>query len=70
MKIPNRLSNRFIVTLPVGLERTIETAAKHRNCSKAEIIRAALYENLREFLSKDNTRLRPKKLQRVEKENE
>jgi len=47
-------SPKFIVTLPPALKRVVEKAAQHRGCSQAEIVKAALYEHLREFIDVDN----------------
>ena len=41
--------NRLIVSLPSALKRIVEKSAKHRGCSQAEIIRAALYEHLSDY---------------------
>lgn len=42
---------RLIFTLPLALKQAVEQAAEHRGCSQAEIVKAALYEHLRQFLS-------------------
>lgn len=44
---------RIIVTLPPILKRVLEQTADHRECSNAEIVRAALYEHLREAIQQD-----------------
>jgi len=49
-------STRFIVTLPTGLRRVLKTAAGHRGCSQAEVVKAALYGHLKDFLVEDNKR--------------
>ena len=49
-----RNNPRLILTLPKALKRVVEKAAEHRNCSQAEIVKAALYEHLANFLVEDN----------------
>ena len=46
--------SRLIITLPDALKRTINKASKRRGCSKAEIVRTALYDHLKEFIEVDN----------------
>jgi len=47
-------SKRFIVTLPQGLQRAMRMAAEYRGCSQSEVVRAALYEHLKDFVSEDS----------------
>ncbi|GEM_PF-3362961 len=43
-------NKRFLVTLPQGLRRAMKLAAENRGCSQAEIVKAALYQHLKEFV--------------------
>lgn len=41
---------KLLVTLPKKLKETLAKVAAVRNCSQAEIVRAALYQHLRKEL--------------------
>jgi len=45
---------RLLITLPEALRRVVKESAKHRGCSQAEVIRGSLYQNLGDFIDKDN----------------
>lgn len=45
---------RLILTLSKGLKRVVKYAAEYRGCSQAEIVKSALYDHLKEFISLDN----------------
>lgn len=47
-------NKRFVITLSSCLKRSLSKASKHRNCSQAEVIRAALNIHLKEFIERDN----------------
>jgi len=42
------------LVVPPALKRAVKEAAEHRGCSVAEVIKAALYEHLKEFIAEDN----------------
>ena len=44
-----KTKKHFLVTLPDGLYRAIKKASESRGCSKAEIVRTALYDHLKAF---------------------
>jgi hypothetical protein len=42
---------KLLITIPVALKRAVEKAAEYRGCSQAEIVRTALYEHLKSFVT-------------------
>ena len=46
-------NQRIIVTLPPVLRRVLDETAEHRECSVAEVVRAAIYDHLREVVQRD-----------------
>lgn len=45
---------RILITLPDGLRRVVRQSAEHRGCSQAEVVRASIYNHLRDFVEKDD----------------
>jgi hypothetical protein len=50
------MAKKLLVTLSENLYRAVSIAATHRECSKAEVVRASLYNHLRSFVEKDDER--------------
>lgn len=55
------MARKLIVTLSENLYKAVSVASEYRECSKAEVVRAALYNHLKDFV-KEEDRLQRKKL--------